>query len=176
MTDAERLVVGVDVVQGDVLEKVADVLVNPWNRNYLPRLLLVASGVSGQLKRRTGSGPWRELAGRGLLGVGEAVVTGAGDLDTVRWLVHVAGLTAWWRASETSVRLSTINAVHAAHGVGARTVVMPLIGSGTGGMAPERSLQVMLQALNEFSTASDLEFGQADLEVRIVLRPSGFGH
>jgi len=66
----------VSEVHGDLLEQAAVALVNPWNRNFVPRWLLLPSGVSGQLKRRTGPEPWRELARAGTLAVGQAVVTG----------------------------------------------------------------------------------------------------
>lgn len=60
-----------------------------------------ASGVSGALKRRTGLELWRELAQHGLLDVGQAFATAAGQLP--QRLIHVAGLHAYWRARERSV-------------------------------------------------------------------------
>lgn len=50
--------VALEVVHGDLIEQHdADVLVNTWDRNLLPRWALPASGVFGALKRRTGLEP-----------------------------------------------------------------------------------------------------------------------
>lgn len=62
----------VQTVQGDLLRVPADAIVNPWNRNYMPRWLR-PGGISGQLQAATGPGPWDELASHGLLQLGEAV-------------------------------------------------------------------------------------------------------
>jgi O-acetyl-ADP-ribose deacetylase (regulator of RNase III) len=139
---------------GDVFEiEGADAIVNPWNRNYLPRLLLVPSGVSGALKRRTGPAPWKELRRRGLLDVGEAVVTDGGRMPGVS-LIHVAGINALWRATDESVTRSAQTAVQAAWGLGCEHVVMPLIGAGTGGMHPARSRDLIHQALSPFESST----------------------
>ena len=54
----------VRVVEGDLLDQDADALVNAWNRNIIPWWLLLPQGVSGALKRRAGTAPFRELARR----------------------------------------------------------------------------------------------------------------
>jgi len=66
-------------VVDDLFEISADALVNPWNRNYVPRSLCRPGGVSGQLRKRTGEAPWIDLARHGTLRVGQAVQTGAGN-------------------------------------------------------------------------------------------------
>ena len=43
-----------EVVDGDLLEQSADVIVNAWNRNVIPWWLLLPQGVSGAIKRRAG--------------------------------------------------------------------------------------------------------------------------
>lgn len=73
--------ISLEVARGDLLDQAdADVLVNAWNRNFVPRWLLLPSGVSGALKRRSGPSPWRELARHGRLEVGQAVATDGGHL------------------------------------------------------------------------------------------------
>lgn len=53
------------VVDGDLLDQPVEVIVNAWNRNIIPRWLLLPQGVSGAIKRRDGYGPFRELGSRG---------------------------------------------------------------------------------------------------------------
>lgn len=90
-------------VAGDLLDQPVEALVNAWNPNYMPRWW-PSYGVSGALKKRTGPNPWRELHRHGFLRTGTAVVTDAGDMAGPDYLIHVAGLNVWWRATTSGVR------------------------------------------------------------------------
>ncbi len=90
-------------VQGDLLDQDVDVIVNAWNRNIIPWWLLLPQGVSGVIKRRSGSGPFKELAKHGSIPLGGAVLTSAGRLP-FKGIIHVAGINMLWRASEWSIR------------------------------------------------------------------------
>ena len=81
----------VRVVEGDLLEQSVDAIVNAWNRNIIPWWLLLPQGVSGAIKRRAGTQPFRELARVGPMPLGSAVVTSAGKLP-YRAIIHVAGI------------------------------------------------------------------------------------
>ena len=52
-------------VEGDLLEQPVEVIVNAWNRNVIPWWLLRPTGVSGAIKRRAGSAPFREVGRHG---------------------------------------------------------------------------------------------------------------
>ena len=80
------------VVQGDLLDQRAEVLVNAWNRNVIPWWLLLPQGVSGAIKRRAGYAPFRELGRMGPIALGGAVITGPGRLPC-RAIIHVAGIS-----------------------------------------------------------------------------------
>lgn len=131
-----------ELVHGDLADREADVLVNAWNRNFIPYWLLIPQGVSRSLRRRGGSEIFRELWKRGVLPLGGAVATGAGRLRA-RWVIHAAALHAYWRASPRSVTLAVRNTLTLAHELGARTIAMPLLGAGTGGLAPEASFEII---------------------------------
>ncbi|SMG48355.1 Macro domain-containing protein [Plantibacter flavus] len=145
----------------------ADAMVNPWNRNFIPRPLLLARGVSGQLKKLTGAGPWDELAKLGIMPLGGAAATSAGDWTNVENLIHVAGLNWRWRATPTSVARSTRNAVLCAQQIRARTLLMPLIGAGTGGLTDAQSESAIHAGLAAFPTRVN-----AAVHVYIVSLPS----
>lgn len=146
MSSAPRLVV--EQVEGDVLDQPVDAVVNPWNRNFMPRWM-PSSGVSGMLKKLTGPQPWIQLKQAGILRPGQAVITGGGLLDVD--LVHVAGLNALWRATPTTVQTSARNAALAAWEGGYRAMSMPLIGSGTGGMKPAVVEELIVAALAPYT-------------------------
>ena len=145
-------------VDGDLLAQDVEVIVNAWNRNFLPWWVLVPQGVSGAIKKGGGLEPFRELGKRGPIPLGGAVVTGAGRLP-YRAIIHVAGINMFWRSTERSIRDSTSNAITLAQKQGYASVAFPLIGAGTGGGGEELVAELML---------SELQKCDFDGEVRIV--------
>ena len=133
------------LVHGDIANARVDAIINAWNRNFIPDWLLVPQGVSKALRQRGGPRPFQEIRTHGLLPLGAAVATSPGRLET-RWVIHVAALHAYWAASERSVRLGYENALRVAGEIGAWTIATPLLGAGTGGLAPERSLALLREA------------------------------
>lgn len=150
---------------GDLLTFPAEALVNPWNRNFVPRWLLLPQGVSEMMKKQTGPGPWKTLARRGVLQVGDAVATDAGKMAGPRYLIHVAGLTASWRATPNGIARCATNATRLANELGVRSLAMPLIGAGTGGLTAAASRAALEQGLAQFPRAAR---DTCDLQVSIV--------
>lgn len=132
----------VEVVEGDLLAQRVDVLVNAWNRNVIPRWLLVPQGVSKAIKTAAGPAPFRELAREGRMPLGSAVLTTAGRLPH-RGIIHVAGINLRWRATEASIRDSTRNAVTLAQQQGYQSIALPFIGTGSGGFPEDRAQDIM---------------------------------
>jgi O-acetyl-ADP-ribose deacetylase (regulator of RNase III) len=137
----------VEVVQGDLLDQDVDVIVNAWNRNIIPWWLLLPQGVSGAIKRRGGYAPFIELSKHGAIPLGEAVLTRAGKLP-FKAIIHVAGISMWWRSSERSVRDSCVNAIKLADEHAFGSIAFPLIGAGTGGGSAHRVLDMMKDELS----------------------------
>lgn len=136
----------IQIVNGDLLEQDVDVIVNAWNRNIIPWWLLLPQGVSGAIKKRGGYDPFRELAKLGPIPLGGAVITGAGKLP-FKSIIHVAGISMWWRSSERSIRDSTRNAVALAANHDFESIGFPLIGAGTGGGSADEVLSMMQNEL-----------------------------
>ena len=68
----------VELIEGDLLDQDVDVIVNAWNRNIIPWWLLLPQGVSGAIKRRGGTSPFKEVRRHGSIPLGGAVLTSAG--------------------------------------------------------------------------------------------------
>lgn len=141
----------VTVIEGDLLDQAVDVIVNAWNRNIIPWWLLLPQGVSGAIKKRGGTGPFKELRKHGPIPLGGAVLTSAGRLP-FKAIIHVAGINMLWRASERSIRDSVRNAVALAAEKGYRTIAFPLIGAGSGGFNQERAKAIMLAELQNLDS------------------------
>jgi O-acetyl-ADP-ribose deacetylase len=139
------------VVEGDLLSVDADAIVNPWNRNTIPWWLLLPQGVSGAIKKRAGTEPFKELRRFRRLAIGQAVATGAGRLP-YKGIIHVAGINDVWRASESSIRLSVRNAVLVAESRGWHRLATPLIGAGSGGFDAELAEKVICDELSQMAS------------------------
>ena len=147
------------VVEGNLLDQDVDVIVNSWNRNIIPWWLLLPQGVSGSIKKRGGTGPFKELAKHGTMPLGSAVLTSAGKLP-FKAIIHVAGINMLWRASEQSIRDSVKNAMAVAAENGFRSIAFPLIGAGSGGFNQEKAKQIMLREMQSLDSP---------LEVTVVI-------
>ena len=165
----------VTVVEGDLLEQPVDVIVNAWNRNVIPWWLLLPQGVSGAIKRRGGTAPFKELWRHGPIRLGEAVLTSAGNLP-FKGIIHVAGINLLWRASERSIRDSVRNALKIAIEQGFKSIAFPLIGAGSGGFDRGRSMSIMLEELKRLDYPLEvrvvvLDFDNLPARVADILRP-----
>ena len=140
-----------EIVDGDLLDQKVEAIVNAWNRNVIPWWLLIPQGVSGAIKRRGGTGPFREVAKFGPIPLGGAVVTGAGRLP-FKAIIHVAGINLLWTASERSIRDSTRNAMARVDERGFASVAFPVLGAGSGGFKEAEAIELMTDELAKVTT------------------------
>lgn len=137
-----------EVVEGDLLDQQAEAIVNAWNRNIIPWWLLLPQGVSGAIKRRAGVEPFVQVGRHGPILLGEAVLTSAGRL-LFRGIIHVAGISGLWQASEYSIRRSVQSAMALADKQGFSSLAFPVIGTGSGSFSPSRALELMQDELSK---------------------------
>lgn len=143
------------IVDGDLLNQDVEVIVNAWNRNLFPWWLLLLQGVSGAIKKRAGTEPFRQLRSYGLIPLGQAVETTAGSLP-FKSIIHVASINLLWQSSERSVRDSVRNALELAQNRGYKSIALPLIGAGTGGRSEDRVERWMLDELKAVHYEGDV--------------------
>ena len=136
-----------DVRYGDLLAQDVDAIVNSWNRNVIPWWLLLPQGVSGAIKRSGGTAPFKELSQHGPIPLGEARLTGSGEL-AFKGIIHVAGINMFWLATKYSVTQSVINSVKLADREGFKSLALPLIGAGSGNRSADWSLRIIRQCLD----------------------------
>ncbi len=139
------------IVEGDLLAQDVEVIVNAWNRNIIPWWLLIPHGVSGAIKKKAGYAPFREVAKAGPIPIGGAVLTSAGRLP-YRGIIHVAGISMFWVASERSIKGSVVSALRIVEEQGFKSVAFPIIGGGTGGAAQDEALAFILDTLKTCDT------------------------
>ncbi len=147
--------------QGDITEQEVDAIVNAANS-----ALVLGSGVAGAIAERGGESIGDECRALGPIEVGEAAVTGAGDLSA-RIVIHAAGMPPGGRASEQSVRASLRAALVLANREGCRTVACPAIGAGVGGLSMRTCAEISLDEARRFAQ-QDQQGGRLE-EIRFVL-------
>lgn len=121
----------------------------------------MAQRPSRRRRDKTGPEPWRDLARIGKLELG----AGPGRLAGPTHLIHVAGLTTWWKATTAGVAACTRNAVDLALELPVPSLAMPLIGAGPGGLTEEASPQAIPEGLAKLDQVPP---ETADLQVTIV--------
>ena len=142
---APRLVVR----QGDITTYDGDAVVNAANNH-----LILGAGVAGAIRSRGGPSIQEECDRHGPIAVGEAAITGAGDL-AARYVIHAAAMGDE-PVSERSIRESTAAAVDLAVANGVRRLAFPVLGAGVGGFELRASAKIMIEAIRTSPQADAL--------------------
>jgi len=129
----------IEIVEGDLTEQEVDAIVNAANSG-----LVLGAGVAGAIRERGGPSIQAECDAHGPIGVGEAALTGAGDLPA-RFVIHAAGMAPGQPASAASVRAAVRSSLELAKQHGLRSIAFPAIGSGIGGLSLQRCAEVSLE-------------------------------
>jgi len=146
------------ILEGDITEQEVDAIVNAANSQ-----LVLGAGVAGAIREKGGPAIQQECDDHGPIEVGEAALTGAGNLPA-RFVIHAAGMPTGGQASEESVRSSVRHSLALAAQHGCRSIAIPAIGAGIGGFSARRCAEVLLEeARAHLAGESPLE------EVRFVL-------
>ncbi len=132
----------IQVAQGDITEFVGDAIVNAANNH-----LVLGAGVAGAIRRKGGPSIQEECDRHGPIQVGQAALTGAGQL-AVRYVIHAAVLGDQ-PATLQSVQSATKAALDLALQHNLRRVAFPLLGTGVGGLPVGAVLEVMLEELRK---------------------------
>ncbi len=128
----------VTIREGDISTQEVDAIVNAANI-----ALQLGSGVAGALRERGGPEIQAECDEHGPIAVGEAVATGAGALPA-RYVIHAAGMELGGQATEEAVTAAMRRSLEIARDLGCRTVAVPAIGAGVGGLSTQRSAELLL--------------------------------
>lgn len=129
------------IQRGDITGVDADAVVNAANTD-----LVLGSGVAGAIRRKGGPGIQNECDGKSPVPLGEAAITGGGDL-MARYVIHAAAMHLGGSVSAESLFDATINSLKRAGEAGIKTMAFPAIGTGVGGFPIGECAEVMLDAI-----------------------------
>ena len=148
----------VKILRGDLTDQDTGAIVNAANSD-----LQLGGGVAGAIRRKGGPAIQAECDRIGPIPLGEAAVTGGGNL-LARWVIHAASMRLGEPTAEENLRLATRNSLLRAKEKGLRSIASPAIGTGIAGFPMGRCAEVMLEeALAHLRGETSLQ------EVRFVL-------
>lgn len=135
----------IELVQGDITDLHVDAIVNAANSQ-----LILGSGVAGAIRRKGGPSIQDECLRIGYCEVGDAVITGAGELPA-RHVIHAVGP----RMGEGSESGRLARAVRASLGLaesqGLHSIALPAISTGVFGYPIEACANVMLRVVIDYT-------------------------
>ena len=125
--------------EGDITEQDVDAIVNAANSH-----LVLGAGVAGAIRAKGGPAIQAECDRIGPIEVGDAAVTGAGDLPA-RYVIHAGGMPPMGEATEESIASSLRRSLELANVMGCCSVAVPAFGAGIGGFSTQRCAEVLLE-------------------------------
>jgi O-acetyl-ADP-ribose deacetylase (regulator of RNase III) len=146
------------IIAGDLVDQDVDAIVNAANND-----LLLGGGVAGAIRNRGGAAIQRECDAHGSVKVGEAAITGGGELRA-RHVIHAASMRLGGRTTAESLQSSMDHVFRLAHEHGVRTIAVPAVGTGIAGFAMDKCARVMASCVDRA-----LASGWQPDEIRFVL-------
>jgi O-acetyl-ADP-ribose deacetylase (regulator of RNase III) len=126
--------------EGDITTYDGDAVVNAANNH-----LQLGAGVAGAIRRAGGPTIQQECDRHGPVRVGQAAITGAGNM-AARYVIHAAAMGDA-PASARSIRESTTASLELAAQHQLKRIAFPVLGSGIGGFDFEEAASIMRDAI-----------------------------
>ncbi len=139
----------IKIVEGDITSLKIHAIVNAANN-----LLILGSGVAGAIKRKGGPSIQEECSRHGPVKIGEAALTGGGELPA-KWVIHAASMGWGVPTTEESLRSSTIASLEIAREKLMEAVAFPALGTGVAGFPLKRCAELMIGEAVKFLEAHD---------------------
>lgn len=135
----------IEIVQGDITQQDTDAIVNAANNQ-----LWMGAGTAGAIVRAGGREIEDEAIRQAPIQIGEAVVTGGGNLPC-RHVIHAAAMGRQLHTSAAYIRAATDNALKRAEELRLTSIAFPALGTGVGGFDYEQAAEIILGVCYEHS-------------------------
>ncbi|MHA2180668.1 MAG: macro domain-containing protein [Promethearchaeota archaeon] len=132
------------LIQGDITELEADVLVNAANSQ-----LILGGGVAGAIRKKGGPTIQEECNRIGGTFVGGAVITSGGNLKA-KHVIHAVGPRMGEGDEDLKLRNATLNSLKLMDEHNLKSIAFPAISTGIFGYPIERCSRVMITTVKEY--------------------------
>ena len=133
----------IEIVQGDITEADVEAIVNAANND-----LELGGGVAGAIRRKGGPSIQEECHRIGSIPIGEAAITGGGNLKA-RYVIHAASMQLGGRTTAENLEASTRNSLRRAEEKKIQSIAFPAVGTGIAGFDTKRCAEIMLRIVAE---------------------------
>ncbi len=134
----------ITLIHGDLTELSVDAIVNAANAQ-----LQLGGGVAGAIRSKGGPSIQEECNRIGPIRVGEAVLTGGGNLKA-SYVIHAVGPMYGEGGEDEKLKNATLDSLKRATERGLKTIAFPAISTGIFGFPKDRCAQIMLKTASEF--------------------------
>jgi len=148
----------IKIMEGDLTEMETDAIVNAASND-----LKLGAGVAGAICKKGGPAIQEECDRIGTIAVGEAAITGAGNLKAGH-VIHAASMSLGGDTTEDNLRSSVRESLRLADENGLKSIAFPAIGTGVAGFPLDRCAEAMIEEVMKH-----LEAGSSLQEVYFVL-------
>lgn len=149
----------IHILRGDITEQEVDAVVNAANND-----LVLGAGVAGAIRKKGGPSIQQECDEIGSIPLGEAALTGAGNLSA-RYVIHAASMGRGQATTAETLVASVRNSLRRAEENGVASIAFPAIGTGVAGFPMEECARLMLGTVREYLAGRE----SGVKEVRFVL-------
>ena len=134
----------IELIQGDITESDSDAIVNAANS-----LLVMGAGVAGAIRAKGGFSIQEECNKIGGCPVGDASVTGGGNLKA-KYVIHAVG-PQWGEGGEDKkLKNATINSLKRAEELKLTSIAFPALSTGIFGFPMDRAASITLRAICDY--------------------------
>lgn len=138
----------IKLYQGDITELDTEAIVNAANVS-----LIMGGGVAGAIRRKGGPSIQEECHRIGGTSVGQAVVTGAGNLKA-KYVIHAVGPRYGEGDEDEKLKNATLNALKRAQEKRMKSIALPAISTGIFGFPLDRAAKIMVKTVKDFLAIS----------------------
>ena len=133
----------IEIIQGDITEADVEAVVNAANND-----LELGGGVAGAIRRKGGPSIQQECHRIGRVPIGEAAITGGGNLKAT-YVIHAASMQLGGRTTAENLEASTRNTLRRAEEKRIKSIAFPAVGTGIAGFDTKRCAEIMLRIVAE---------------------------
>ncbi len=142
----------IEVIEGDITEYDGEAVVNAANNHFW-----MGGGVAGAIKRAGGKSIEDEAMHQGPKPVGEAVITGGGNLKA-KHVIHAAVMGQDLNTDSSKIFAATMSSLRLADLKGIKSIAFPALGTGVGGFPLTEAANIMVDcAASYLQKASSLK-------------------
>jgi len=134
----------IEIIKGDITELTVDAIVNAANND-----LILGSGVAGAIRTKGGPSIQEECNRIGSIKIGDAALTGAGNLKA-KWVIHAASMGFGHQTTEESLVKSTQSSLTIASEKKMDSTAFPALGTGVSGFPMGKCAELMINTVAEF--------------------------